>query len=74
MARAQLTTKSLTHAARALCQAVPPSSPHYSRARVALAGVHLRARRDKAAYIRCYLDLVVRVCVYVYLCVLHVVT
>ncbi|KAI8469287.1 MAG: intraflagellar transport protein [Monoraphidium minutum] len=39
-------------------QAVPVASPHYARARTALAGVHLRHRRDRAAYIRCYLDLV----------------
>jgi hypothetical protein len=41
-------------------EAVPPASPHYMRARMALAGVYLRARRDRAGYIRCYLDLVVR--------------
>jgi hypothetical protein len=38
---------------------VPPASPHFARARTALAGIHLKARRDPAAYIQCYLDLVV---------------
>jgi len=41
-------------------QAVPAASPHYARARMALAGVYLKGRRDRAAYVRCYLDLVVR--------------
>ncbi|KAF8072682.1 TTC21B [Scenedesmus sp. PABB004] len=39
---------------------VPASSPHYARARVAMAGIHLSHRRDRAAYVRCFLDLVVR--------------
>ncbi|GBF90474.1 hypothetical protein Rsub_03470 [Raphidocelis subcapitata] len=45
-------------AALARLSAVPAASPHYARARAALAGVYLRARGDRAAYIRCYLDLV----------------
>lgn len=39
---------------------VPESSPHYTRARVAMADIYLKHRQDKAAYIQCYLDLVVR--------------
>jgi tetratricopeptide repeat protein 21B len=38
---------------------VPDSSPHYGRARVAMANIYLKHRHDKAAYIQCYLDLVV---------------
>ena len=41
---------------------VPPSSPHYVRACVAMAEIHLKHRRDKAAYIKCYLHLVVSGC------------
>ncbi|KAF6259487.1 intraflagellar transport protein [Scenedesmus sp. NREL 46B-D3] len=37
---------------------VPESSPHYTRARVSLAEIHLKHRQDRAAYIQCYLDLV----------------
>lgn len=38
---------------------VPSSSPHYARACVAMAEIHLKHRKDKAAYIKCYLHLVV---------------
>jgi hypothetical protein len=38
---------------------VLPSSPHYPRSRVALADIHLKQRKDRAAYIQCYLDLLV---------------
>lgn len=38
---------------------IPSASPHFARARVALAGIYLKHRKDKASYIRCYLDLVV---------------
>eukprot|EP00879_Flechtneria_rotunda_P025162 GHRR01026724.1.p1 GENE.GHRR01026724.1~~GHRR01026724.1.p1 ORF type:complete len:305 (+),score=118.75 GHRR01026724.1:653-1567(+) len=37
---------------------VPESSPHYARARVAMAEIHLKHRHDRAAYIQCYLDFV----------------
>lgn len=40
-------------------QQVPPSSPHYTRACVAMAEIHLKHLRDKAAYINCYQHLVV---------------
>lgn len=30
------------------------------KARMAMADIYLRHRKDKAAYIKCYLDLVVR--------------
>jgi tetratricopeptide repeat protein 21B len=40
---------------------VPESSPHYTRARVAMAEIYLKHRQDRAAYIQCYLDLVVSV-------------
>ena len=36
---------------------VPPDSPHYARAKMALAKIHLEKRNDKAAYIKCYEDL-----------------
>ncbi len=39
---------------------VPDSSPHYTKARMAMADIYLKHRKDKAAYIRCYMDLVVR--------------
>lgn len=39
---------------------VPESSPQYTRARMAMADIHLRHRKDQAAYIQCYIDLVVR--------------
>jgi len=38
---------------------VPESSPHYPRACVAMAEIHLKHRKDQAAYIKCYLHLVV---------------
>jgi tetratricopeptide repeat protein 21B len=38
---------------------VPPDSPHYARAKMALAKIHLEKRNDKAAYIKCYEDLAV---------------
>ena len=37
---------------------VPPDSPHYARAKMALAKIHLEKRNDKGAYIKCYEDLV----------------
>jgi tetratricopeptide repeat protein 21B len=36
---------------------VPPDSPHYARAKMALAKIHLEKRNDKAAYVKCYEDL-----------------
>jgi len=39
-------------------EAVPPTSPVYAQARVALARIYLEKRRDRAAYVRCYQDLV----------------
>lgn len=42
-------------------QRVPESSPHYTRARVAMAEIYLKHQHDRVAYIQCYLDLVVRV-------------
>ena len=38
----------------------PQESPHYVKARMAMADIYLRHRKDKAAYIKCYMDLVVR--------------
>jgi hypothetical protein len=38
---------------------VPQTSPHYARACVAMAEIHLKHRQDSAAYIKCYLHLVV---------------
>jgi hypothetical protein len=38
---------------------VPNASPHYARACVAMAEIHLKHRKDKAAFIKCYLHLVV---------------
>ena len=38
---------------------IPDTSPHYVKARMAMADIYLRHRKDKAAYIKCYLDLVV---------------
>lgn len=43
-------------------QQVPPTSPHYTRACVAMAEIHLKHLRDKAAYISCYQHLVVGGC------------
>jgi len=39
---------------------VPPSSPHYMRAKVALADIHLSHRGDRESYKRCYEELVER--------------
>lgn len=47
------------NSALARLQRVPKDSKHYTHARIALADIHLRHRRDRAAYVRCYLDLVV---------------
>jgi hypothetical protein len=41
-------------------KSVPETSPHYVRACVAMAAIHLEHRKDSAAYIQCYLHLVVR--------------
>lgn len=38
---------------------VPESSMHYTRARVAMAEIYLKHRQDRAAFVECYLDLVV---------------
>lgn len=38
---------------------VPQSSPHYARACVAMAEIHLKHRKDEAAFIKCYLHLAV---------------
>ena len=35
------------------------ASTHYTKARMAMADIYLKHRKDKAAYIRCYIDLVV---------------
>jgi tetratricopeptide repeat protein 21B len=45
-----------SRALRALSK-VPPSSPHYPAATVALAKMHLEVRGDKDAFIRCHEDL-----------------
>ncbi|KAG1671374.1 hypothetical protein FOA52_002984 [Chlamydomonas sp. UWO 241] len=37
---------------------IPDISPHYTKARMAMADIFLRSRKDKASYIKCYLDLV----------------
>jgi len=37
---------------------IPNTSPHYTKARMAMADIYLRHRKDKASYIKCYLDLV----------------
>ncbi len=37
---------------------IPSASPHYTKARMAMADIFLRYRKDKASYIKCYLDLV----------------
>ncbi|PNW81978.1 hypothetical protein CHLRE_06g268800v5 [Chlamydomonas reinhardtii] len=37
---------------------IPKESPHYVKARMAMADIYLRHRKDKAAYIKCYMDLV----------------
>jgi hypothetical protein len=36
---------------------IPPTSPHFPKARMAMADIYLKYRRDKAAYIKCYMDL-----------------
>lgn len=41
-------------------KSVPATSPHYVRACVAMAEIYLKHRKDSAAYIKCYLHLVVR--------------
>ena len=41
-----------------LCRAVPKESPFFLRARVALADIYLTHKHDRAAYARCYSDLV----------------
>ncbi len=38
---------------------IPNTSPHYVKARMAMADIYLRHRKDKTAYIKCYMDLVV---------------
>lgn len=45
--------------ALARLQRVPQSSPHYARACVAMAQIHLKHRQDAAAYIACYQHLLV---------------
>ncbi|KXZ45770.1 hypothetical protein GPECTOR_50g563 [Gonium pectorale] len=37
---------------------IPNTSPHYIKARMAMADIYLRHRKDKTAYIKCYMDLV----------------
>jgi len=37
---------------------IPDLSPHYTKARMAMADIFLNHRKDKASYVRCYLDLV----------------
>lgn len=37
---------------------IPNTSPHYVKARMAMADIYLRHRKDKTAYIKCYMDLV----------------
>lgn len=41
-----------------LCRAVPKESPFFLRARVVLADIYLTHKHDRAAYARCYSDLV----------------
>ena len=41
-----------------LCRAVPRESPFFLRARVVLADIYLTHKHDRAAYARCYSDLV----------------
>lgn len=38
---------------------IPDTSPHYTKARMAMADIYLKHRKDKTSYIKCYLDLVV---------------
>jgi hypothetical protein len=38
---------------------IPNTSPHYLRARMAMADIYLKHRKDKGHYIKCYMDLVV---------------
>ncbi|KAG2502129.1 hypothetical protein HYH03_000619 [Edaphochlamys debaryana] len=37
---------------------IPKDSPHYIKARMAMADIYLRHRKDKTAYIKCYMDMV----------------
>ncbi|GLC77752.1 hypothetical protein PLESTB_000959000 [Pleodorina starrii] len=37
---------------------IPKDSPHYVKARMAMADIYLRHRKDKRSYIKCYMDLV----------------
>ncbi|MEW5313286.1 MAG: hypothetical protein WDW38_004868 [Sanguina aurantia] len=39
---------------------IPSGSPHYTKARMAMADIYLKHRKDKASYCKCYLDLVDR--------------
>ena len=36
---------------------IPANSPHYPKAQMAMADIYLKYRRNKAAYIKCYMDL-----------------
>uniref|UniRef100_A0A7S0S5T6 Tetratricopeptide repeat-like domain-containing protein n=1 Tax=Chlamydomonas leiostraca TaxID=1034604 RepID=A0A7S0S5T6_9CHLO len=37
---------------------IPNTSPHFTRARMAMADILLRHRKDKAGYVKCYMELV----------------
>mmetsp|Transcript_26568 Transcript_26568/g.85189 ORF Transcript_26568/g.85189 Transcript_26568/m.85189 type:complete len:1185 (+) Transcript_26568:168-3722(+) len=41
-----------------MLRAIPRDSPHYVRAKMAMADIYLKHRNDKAMYASCYLDLV----------------
>jgi len=36
---------------------IPDTSPHFAKARMAMANIYLKHRRDKTLYMKCYLDL-----------------
>ena len=40
---------------------IPNTSAHYTKARMAMADIYLKHRKDRAAYIKCYMDLAVGV-------------
>eukprot|EP00798_Chlamydomonas_sp_ICE-L_P019308 gene19309-25961_t len=39
---------------------IPDTSPHFTKARMAMADIYLKHRKDKLSYVKCYLDLVDR--------------
>lgn len=36
---------------------IDPKSPYFSKARMAMANIYLYQKKDKAAYVKCYLNL-----------------